>query len=945
MNLESKTKNTMENRKKIRTNIWVNYSFFSGIVIFACMFWIIIAKDSFPTNGDEIRQNYLSLVYVGKWIRTIFIESFKQRRIVVPMFEWSLGYGSDVIKTLSYYGLGDPFYWTSAVVPKEYTEYLYWFLFALRSYFAGLFFVLYCKKKGISDVNSIVSAVFYIISLANISMGQLLLFQPIIIWLPFILYGLEGIFQREKRGGIAYIIGLSVLFQSNIVEAYWASIVIFIYCIVYCIKEKYCKKRVIKLFLSILLISSGAILLTAPINYPLISGMIKSGASKVSELKYFVPYFYDMEYYINLPAQLFTLFGGSYSVYFGFSALSIASVFILFATKQNVSLKVFHIISWFFLIFPVFGHFMNGFSYVSNRWTFMLAFLYSYTFAYIMNEFNNISINSMINSLLLWTVYCVYCSSFRISIYGKVEGVISAGIAAGSIFLCCCSIYKVPGNNRNIKRTNNSILIGLIIWNVVFSIKSIEPNVKTVELGKAFEYTQTQNPLNILNGKDYKVFEKYENEYLSSLFRNQAFALGKSTTEYYWSSLENNIAFDLYNQLGLSANSRIIFSDTDKRSFIENLVGVRYFITKKKDYQIPYGFDNLIAEEEFDSGVYYLYENKFDTKIVNFYDSVLDYNSFCQLPLIDKQEALLQSAIVETSIENCNSKGNKNLYTNVEIPYEIVYDENSISIQDNIISTYGDNASFDICLDSIPKEQSELYVVLKLRKFTPQLNTTNFPNEKIVEMRYQDRKKYYIDKLLNIGYRGVNGTSIKFSFLDHVSDVGYYTDRNKFYNGKEEYVINLGNITGIDDEMRNITVELSKAGEYEIEQMKVFYQPVNSLDQYLEKRNSVDVKWVNTSINRVETEFYVNENGFLQFAIPYSDGWSARIDNKDVDIICTNIMFCGIPVEQGTHTVSFVYKTEGILVGLYIMIGTIIMGIIGYIFLYVNKGNNVRVRS
>ena len=116
MNLESKTKNTMENRKKIRTNIWVNYSFFSGIVIFACMFWIIIAKDSFPTNGDEIRQNYLSLVYVGKWIRTIFIESFKQRRIVVPMFEWSLGYGSDVIKTLSYYGLGDPFYWTLSLI-------------------------------------------------------------------------------------------------------------------------------------------------------------------------------------------------------------------------------------------------------------------------------------------------------------------------------------------------------------------------------------------------------------------------------------------------------------------------------------------------------------------------------------------------------------------------------------------------------------------------------------------------------------------------------------------------------------------------------------------------------------------------------------------------------------------------------------------------------------
>ena len=137
-------KNTMRDCKKIICA----YSVFFVLGMVICLFWVWAGKDSFSSNGDEIRQNYLSLVYIGKWLRSIIRESISQHKLVIPMFEWALGYGADIIKTLSYYGIGDPFYWLSALCPQKYAEYFYWFLFIFRAYGRGLSFLYYSRIKN-----------------------------------------------------------------------------------------------------------------------------------------------------------------------------------------------------------------------------------------------------------------------------------------------------------------------------------------------------------------------------------------------------------------------------------------------------------------------------------------------------------------------------------------------------------------------------------------------------------------------------------------------------------------------------------------------------------------------------------------------------------------------------------------------------------------------------
>ena len=89
---------------------------------------------SFIQYGDTLKQHYPFLVYYGRWLR-------QAARCVltgaaVPTWDFSIGYGADIITTLSYYGLGDPLDLLAAFVPGRWTEQLLEGLIVLRLYLA-----------------------------------------------------------------------------------------------------------------------------------------------------------------------------------------------------------------------------------------------------------------------------------------------------------------------------------------------------------------------------------------------------------------------------------------------------------------------------------------------------------------------------------------------------------------------------------------------------------------------------------------------------------------------------------------------------------------------------------------------------------------------------------------------------------------------------------------
>lgn len=79
------------------------------------------------------------------------------------------------------------------------------------------------------------------------------------------------------------------------------------------------------------------------------------------------------------------------------------------------------------------------------------------------------------------------------------------------------------------------------------------------------------------------------------------------------------------------------------------------------------------------------------------------------------------------------------------------------------------------------------------------------------------------------------------------------------------------------------------------------------------------------SNNTIEGKINVTDNKFLFLSIPYSEGWEAKVDGKDTEILKANIGFMAIPLIKGEHKVELRYRVPGGSIGtLLTIIGWII---------------------
>lgn len=101
-------------------------------------------------SGDGWKQHFTAFVYFGQYGRTVLRTLLTEHQLVLPQWNFSLGYGGDILTTLHYYVIGDPLDLLSIACPTRYAVYLYSFLSLFRLYLAGLGFGAFClyKKQG-----------------------------------------------------------------------------------------------------------------------------------------------------------------------------------------------------------------------------------------------------------------------------------------------------------------------------------------------------------------------------------------------------------------------------------------------------------------------------------------------------------------------------------------------------------------------------------------------------------------------------------------------------------------------------------------------------------------------------------------------------------------------------------------------------------------------------
>ena len=359
---------------------------------------------SFIQYGDTLKQHYPFLVYYGRWLRQA--AHCVLTGAAVPTWDFSIGYGADIITTLSYYGLGDPLDLLAAFVPGRWTEQLLEGLIVLRLYLAGLAFMAFSRRHGNSRFGTLLGALAYVFSAWPIQAG---LIEPVFLvpmyCFPLMLLGADDLF--EGRSPVLYIAAIALTALSNFLFFYMAAVLLVLYAIaVY--SKRYGAKNLRTLppllakFIGFALVGIAISAVTLLPTAQELFGSARFGLTRET-----APYpFYR---FFELLANMTTGMGyDAYSTYAGVTSAAFLGVLVLFAKpRQNTVLKCAWLGLLALLLVPQAGSVLNGISYVSNRWVWAFTMLEAFILARVCPGITAFEPKEKCNLFALLAVYCV----------------------------------------------------------------------------------------------------------------------------------------------------------------------------------------------------------------------------------------------------------------------------------------------------------------------------------------------------------------------------------------------------------------------------------------------------------------------------------------------------------------------------------------------------------
>lgn len=657
--------------KRISSNKLLNYFIMYTILFFTTSFFVflsfITANKSFIWNVDGIRQHYPIMVYISSYFKQIIKNFIINGDLSIPMVDFNIGMGMDIITTLNYYGLGDPLYLLTIFFKPNQMEFAYNFLIIIRLYLAGLSFSIYCIYMRKESLNILIGSFVYIFcGFSMFASVRHPFFITPMIYLPLLLLGIEQILKLKKSCLFVFIIFLSTI--SNYYFFYMMTILVFIYAFIRFFdiyKSDRLKNFITIFFKSIFLYILGvgmAMFIFLPILLAFLNNArINNSGIDIELFKYSKEFYIKfLSYFISVPKAF-----GQWNIE-GYIPLSLICIIALFIKrKEQFSLKVGFIILTIFMLIPFFGYMFNGFAYVTNRWIFAYGLLISYIVVTILPDLykiNKYQILIIFSGIILYSIWCIFNNITR-DLY-TLTGIIMLLFTFTILLL----IYI---DNKKFKPEVSILCVSIIsiIINGYFFYSNKIGNyssqfINSRELNKYI----LNSPINTLSKIDdtnfYRIGVYEDNNVNASLAGNSNINASliqryNGISEYY--SVIDGIYLDYFMNLECVGNDKPYeIRNFNNRTFLDTLSSIKYYVAEKSKKQKPlYGYKKVLESkrEISDKDIYdEVYENMYALPLGYTYKSHITENEFNNLNSLQKQESMLQ-AIVLNDYDKLNSKG------------------------------------------------------------------------------------------------------------------------------------------------------------------------------------------------------------------------------------------------------------------------------------------------
>jgi uncharacterized membrane protein YfhO len=803
-------------------------------------------------------------------------------------WSWKYGLGGDLFAGFLYYYSASPFFWLTmpfelSSIQEMYELRLFISIFKQTLTMMWMYHLLRYWKR--SYLSSILGSLIYGGSLYFTFYSLKLDFMVDgCVWLPLLILGYERLIDQKKKGLFIFMVFLMTC--SNFYLAYMNSIYLFIYAVVkyFLSRETYGLKEFLQHVLHTVtwyvvgLLLSAFTLLPAAYTYVNVDRFYDEAT---------IPLFFDAHFYKGFLYDLFFFVKPSPFVI----AFPIIVYFVLFygffIREKQIKIR-FWFTGFMFLLalFPFSYSFFNGLSAIQYRWQYLFLFTAVSIFAFILDDLREKKHRRstfLYFSILMILLICIFLFQLvhleaKVPYAAKITFIIrtvtfSSGIITGILLMM---MHKMS------RKWSSVLLIGVVFFNISFTnlIRFYQylgyPTIKTDQQTFLASYAQPSD-LQLV-----RAIREGDPTFYRIVWDNAPHFNTPMLYNYYGFGAYNSLLSGLVhkfikNEHGydtLQLNIPSSFKNLDHRLYLETALANKYYVIPTAAQFQPYGYSLLKQTNS-----YRIFKNEHALPIGFLYDAVVDKRTFDTLNFGQRDQLLLQAAVVENAQQ-----------LNLPIfPLKNI-DVKTMELNKNNIQFK--NATLDGSLLTI-HEQAELILP---NAFAKELG------ELLVDIKIErvDKKRYdlYVDDQL----------------------FAYYGDRNVYSYLKKEIVFHLGDLQKRD----KITMKLSPPGQYQLKGITLTF---NAYQQYLtltKARLAQSLKNVQFTEQRVSGQIEAQQAGILFLSIPYSEGWHIKVDDVATEALKVNSAFIGVPVTKGTHQVEMVYMTPYLPLGTGISVVTLI---------------------
>ena len=932
------------------------------IFLALCIFGTyLVTGHTFILSKDALNQH---LPLLAKY-REALISFFHHPRL--NFWSWQMGLGSDTFQVYSYYTIGDVFSYLALLFPAAKITLAYQVINIIRMYCVGLAFVYFAQHFKFRNSVILMGATTYLVNsfLLYACIAQPFFTTPFIIF-PLIVVQIERILQEGSPWPLAG--AFTWMLVSNYYLAYVLGIGSFLYLVLrvgthYRRTLNYGKALLKLAFATITSVLLSAVLLVPEIIA--VTNSTRTGSLFANGLKT-----YPLYYYLFLPKSLIN--GGQW--YFMFwSALGIVSigfialVYIFSRPRKYPLLTISLGLALIMLLIPAVGAFFNGMMSASNRWTLLIYLPLAMAVCILAENIPTLDQKTM--AVLSWATG-IYLIVLIATFFFDNENDIFMPVIflIGSLMV----IWLIHLNKlAHPYRWLLAITMLNAGVNAIYAAFPYNGDFSSSMLSRGEYQAITSNRYGNLdqdlkNNSFYRVSTISQNKIIDGPNLDNDLTSGLHNIDSYY-SLQNKYLGQFNTSLQNNQyQANIPIRQADDRTIMNNFFGVKYlFVQSNGDNatKIPAGYfldkatdpvinydegqpSNPQSKDEFVPTQTMRYKTNYAFPLLYWQDNYISKKDYQSLSPTEKERVLATGVLVDKQEKLRGMKAAK-LKTHV-YPLKSELVSNRLNKVNPAKLTYTDSEeTYQLQLPELQSKKmqqklkgSELHIEFSKIKYTPfsmkeqiayeqahlketVLNPGNVINQRYTHYRYW---RYHIlngspdiSFKLNVGSKFGTATieQARQSTLSLFKHVTNSTLNIGYYDGKLP---------------TSLTFQPSKLGTYELKYRVVaekldnnYYREVKTLQRH----RLEDVKFKR---NQVQGTIKTTRPGVLTSSIPYSTGWSVKVNGKKATTLRTNQAFLGVYLPAGTHHVTFSYELPGIKLGaLLSLIGlgwTIFAGII-----------------